>query len=140
MKFYAHEQIFIPTKAHETDAGWDLRAVKSRVIAPGRQSKILTGVRIALPAGTVGLIMPRSSLSSQALNARLGVIDAGYRGEIAVTLANSSRDNHHIIRGDRIAQLVIVGLAPVAWQQVDEDEWRQETTDRGTGGFGSSGR
>jgi dUTP pyrophosphatase len=128
-----------PSYAHPGDAGADLRAREDVILLPGERRLVPTGVSIALPAGFVALIHPRSGLATKhgltVVNAP-GTVDAGYRGEISVTLLNT--DRHEAVelrRGDRIAQMVI--------QRVEYAEFVpvQELSDsvRGTGGFGSTG-
>jgi len=128
-----------PTYAHPGDAGADLVARTEVVLAPGERALVPTGIAIALPDGYVALVHPRSGLATKhgitIVNAP-GTVDAGYRGEIAVTLLNTDpRETFTVHRGDRIAQLVI--------QQVSRARFvRAETlpgSHRGAGGFGSSG-
>ena len=128
-----------PRRAHADDAGLDLCAAQDAVIPAGGRATIPTGVSAALPAGTVGLVCPRSGLASRhgvtVLNGP-GVVDAGYRGEIAVVLLNTDREQEfRIARGDRIAQLVIMPFAAV--EPVEADSL--EESERGHGGFGSTG-
>ena len=128
-----------PTYAHPGDAGADLRASDDVRLAPGERRLVGTGVRIALPEGTVGIVTPRSGLAAKVglsiVNAP-GIIDAGYRGEIKVCLVNLDRhDDIQIRRGERIAQLVIVPFVTANFVEVHE----LDATDRGAGGYGSSG-
>ena len=134
-----HDDVTIPTRAHDGDAGLDLYADQYVEIAPGESALIPTGVAIALPAGTVGLVCPRSGLATKhqvtVLNAP-GIVDAGYRGEVKVVLINHGAEPFEVIPGERIAQLVITPyLAPSIGVVAELD-----TTDRGLGGFGSTGR
>ena len=128
-----------PSRAHETDAGFDLHADEELWIAPGEYKLVNCGFAMALPAGTAGLVCPRSGLAGKkgvtVLNAP-GVIDAGYRGETKVILINHSTEYFQVKVGDRIAQLVITPfIAPTFVEaNVTEDE-----TDRGAAGFGSTG-
>ncbi len=128
-----------PSYAHPGDAGADLVARTEVVLSPGERALVPTGIAIALPDGYVALVHPRSGLATKhgitIVNAP-GTVDAGYRGEIAVTLLNTDpRETFTVHRGDRIAQLVI--------QQVSRARFvRAETlpgSHRGAGGFGSSG-
>lgn len=128
-----------PSYAQPGDAGADLRSTIDVILAPGERSLIPTGVAVAMPFGTVGLIHPRSGLAAKhgitVLNAP-GTIDAGYRGEIQVCLLNTDRDQaFHVKRGDRIAQLVIQRIEIAAFQVVEE----LPESVRGAGGFGSTG-
>lgn len=128
-----------PQRAHAHDAGLDLSSAETHEIPPGGRALVGTGVRMALPSGTVGLVCPRSGLATKhgvtVLNGP-GVVDAGYRGEVKVALLNTDPD--HTVRiapGDRIAQLVVLPfLAPVPTPVEDLDD-----TDRAHRGFGSSG-
>lgn len=129
----------MPHRAHPGDAGLDLVAADDATLAPGERALVGTGVSLALPEGTVGLVCPRSGLAARhgitVLNGP-GIVDAGYRGEIKVALLNTDpRETFTITRGDRIAQLVIVPFAAPSLQQVEA----LEETQRAAGGFGSSG-
>lgn len=129
-----------PAYARPGDAGLDLRAAAHYRIPPGGRSVARTGVRVAIPEGYAGYVLPRSGLAMKygvtVLNAP-GLIDSGFRGEIGVILHNTNPDLHFTVRrGDRIAQLVVSPVATVEVFTVDE----LPGTERGTGGFGSSGR
>lgn len=130
---------FEPVYAKPGDAGADLRSTQDFVLAAGERALLPTGVSIALPAGYVGLVHPRSGLAAKhgitVLNAP-GTVDAGYRGEIFVTLLNTSREDFAISRGDRIAQLVIQQFEHAKFIAVDE----LPESERGETGFGSSGK
>jgi dUTP pyrophosphatase len=130
---------FEPTCATPGDAGADLRSTKKLSIDPGGRELVPTGVAIALPAGYVGLVHPRSGLALKhgvtVLNAP-GTIDAGYRGEIMVTLYNSSSEAFEIEAGDRIAQLLIQSVEQARFIQVE----KLPESSRGQAGFGSTGR
>lgn len=133
---------FKPTKAHATDAGFDLY-LKENLIIKRTQSclTIDTGVHILIPAGYVGLVQPRSSISKKAFQIHTGVIDAGYTGSIKINIQwidKKCNQNlfHTFERGERIAQLVIVPIPEIELQEVTE----LPQTDRGSNGFGSSGR
>ena len=128
-----------PTYAHPGDAGADLVARTDVTLAPGERATVPTGVAIALPDGYAAFVHPRSGLAAKhgvtVVNAP-GTVDAGYRGEIAVSLLNTdAAEPVHLRRGDRIAQLVI--------QQVERARFvpaeRLPGSHRGAGGFGSSG-
>lgn len=128
-----------PSYAKPGDAGADLRTTKDVVLEAGERALVPTGVAIALPFGFVGLIHPRSGLAAKhgltVVNAP-GTVDAGYRGEIMVTLLNT--DKHEPLslnRGDRIAQLVIQRVETAAFELVNE----LSDSVRGAGGFGSTG-
>lgn len=130
----------IPSRAHESDAGFDLHADEALTILPGGRALVRCGIAIALPEGTAGLVCPRSGLAGKrgitVLNAP-GVIDAGYRDEVRVILINHDRgDAFKINVGDRIAQLVIT---PFIAPSFVEAKVTEEQTDRGLNGFGSTG-
>lgn len=129
----------LPKRAHRGDAGADLYAAESVTIAPGERVLVGTGIAMALPLGTVGLIHPRSGLAAKqglSIVNTPGTVDADYRGEIKVCLINlDPREPISINRGDRIAQLVIQRVELVDFEEVDELD---ETT-RGAGGYGSTG-
>ena len=129
---------FEPSYAKAGDAGADLRSTKKIAIGPGARELVPTGVSIALPAGFVGLVHPRSGLALKhgitVLNSP-GTIDAGYRGEIMVTLYNSSTEKFEIEVGDRIAQLLIQSVEQANFIAVDQ----LPDSDRGQAGFGSTG-
>ena len=128
-----------PRYASPGDAGADLRANITATIEPGDMAIIPTGVSIALPAGTVGLVHPRSGIAAKhgvtVLNAP-GTIDNGYRGEIKVILINHGAEPYEIQVGDRIAQLVVQRYEHVEFTLVPT----LDETERGTGGFGSTGK
>ena len=131
----------LPLPAYATDgaAGLDLRAAEAVDLAPGARAAVPTGLRIALPAGHEGQVRPRSGLARRhgvtVLNSP-GTVDEDYRGEVMVLLVNLGTAAHRIERGDRIAQLVV---APVVRVSVEEGAVTDSTA-RGVGGFGSTGR
>ena len=129
----------LPHRAHSDDAGLDLASAEELVIPPGGRALVDTGLAIALPPSTVGMVCPRSGLAARhgitVLNGP-GIVDAGYRGPVKVALHNTDPTEPFALGvGDRIAQLVVVpSLAPVLQEVDDLDE-----TERSEGGFGSSG-
>lgn len=133
-----HPDAVLPAYAHPSDAGMDLRSVADVVIPRGGRALVPTGLVILLPPRYEAQVRPRSGLALKhgvtVLNSP-GTIDAGYRGEIGVILANFGEADFAVKRGDKIAQLVI---APVTQPQVVETDV-VDATDRGTGGFGSTG-
>ena len=129
----------IPTQANSGDAGFDLYSVEEVTLAPFERSAVRTGISIALPASTVGLVHPRSGM---ALNHGIGVlnspgtIDSGYRGEIKVILINLDPNKSFTIKPkDRIAQLVIQDFKNAEFALVEE----LSNSSRGNSGFGSTG-
>lgn len=126
----------MPTLAHETDAGYDLYSREPRCIFPGSRYKFDTGVHVAIPEGYVGLVETKSGLNSKQGLVCTGVIDSGYTGSIAVILHNQGRDVAHIEPGQKIGQLLIQPIVHPKLVLVDE----LEETERGNGGFGSTGK
>ncbi len=126
----------LPTKAYAHDAGLDLYAAETVSIAPYGQAAVKTGIRVAIPENQVGLIWDKSGVAKNGLSTLGGVIDAGYRGEILVLLKNLGEDIYHILPGQKIAQLII---QPLTTFKLEEGPVSQGT-DRGQGGFGSSGQ
>jgi len=129
----------MPMRAHPEDAGADLHSAEDLVLQPGERALVATGVAIALPVGTVGLIHPRSGMAAKhglSIVNTPGTIDAGYRGELKVCLLNTDRSEPiEITRGMRIAQLVIQRVELVGFTEVDA----LDETQRGDGGYGSTG-
>jgi dUTP pyrophosphatase len=134
-----HPHARAPERSRPGDAGLDLRAVERADLAPGERALVPTGIAIALPPGHAGLVTPRSGLAHRhgisVVNAP-GLVDPNYRGELKVILVNHGADAVRIEPGDRIAQLLIVPFAAPPVTVVDA----LDETDRGTAGFGSSGR
>ena len=136
-------------KAHDDDAAYDLRAAESLNLYPFTPALIKTGVRVAIPEGYAGLVLPRSGLAAKhsitVLNSP-GLIDPGYRGEISVVLikleGHQAKDFHPIRAGDRIAQLLLIKTANLTPVYKSESVFNviAAATERGEGGFGSTGR
>jgi len=128
----------LPAYAHPSDAGMDLRSVEQLTIEPGCRALVHTGLVVLLPPLFEAQVRPRSGLALKhgvtVLNTP-GTIDSGYRGEIGVILANFGQETFVVGKGDKIAQLVI---APVTQPVVVETDLVDDT-DRGVGGFGSTG-
>ena len=129
----------IPVQAHPGDAGMDLSSIEDATIAPGARRLVRTGLAVEIPFGFEGQVRPRSGLALKhgvtVLNTP-GTIDAGYRGEIGVVLANFGDAPFAVEKGMRIAQLVIAAVAEVAVEVVGE----LSQSERGAGGYGSSGK
>ena len=130
----------LPTRATPGDAGLDLYASEAVRLGPGERASVGTGIAVEVPAGHAGLVLPRSGWAARhgiALVNAPGLIDAGYRGEVRVLLLNTDRDEpFEISQSDRIAQLLVVPFAaldPVESEELGESQ-------RGEGGFGSTGR
>ena len=138
-RFVHGKDLPLPEYESSAAAGLDLRAASNPVnLAPGERQLIPTGIAIALPRGYEGQIRPRSGLAKKygitVLNSP-GTVDSDYRGEIQVLLVNHGEEVFNVIRGMRIAQLVITPYARVDWREVD----LLVNTERGEGGFGSTG-
>lgn len=129
----------LPRRAHPGDAGLDLHAIERVELAPGARASVGTGVAVEIPPGHAGLVLSRSGLAARhgiALVNAPGLIDPGYRGELRVLLLNTDREQGVTLEaGDRIAQLVLVRVEPGEVQEVTE----LSGSERGAGGFGSSG-
>ena len=129
----------LPEYATPASAGVDLRASEARVIPPGSRALVPTGLRIALPEGYEAQVRPRSGLALKhgvTLPNSPGTIDADYRGEIGVILMNLGQKPFVVEPGDRIAQMVVAPVVRVAWSEAEA----LDATERGEGGFGSTGR
>jgi dUTP pyrophosphatase len=118
------DELPLPTTARAGDGGVDLRARTGAVVAPGGgRALVPTGLCVAIPAGYAGFVQPRSGLALRhgiTVANSPGLIDAGYRDELAVILINTDPDAEYVVsRGDRIAQLVIQAVEQIAWQTVD---------------------
>lgn len=123
----------IPCKAHASDAGYDLYASETVLLWGNRPKKVSTDISVVLPPDTVGDIRPRSSLNARGVNVAYGTVDSGYRGELKVVM---SAPFYKVYKGDKIAQLVILPLVKTASEVVTE----LPPSDRGEGGFGSTGK
>lgn len=134
------ENAIIPTKGSKKAAGFDLYSNDTFTIPAGATLKVTTGIAMEIPSGTFGALFARSGLAtSQGLRPAncVGVIDSDYRGEIIVALHNDSSETRTIESGERIAQLIVVPyLAEIELKEVTQ----LDDTQRGTGGFGSTGK
>jgi dUTP pyrophosphatase len=134
-----HPEARLPTRAYAGDAGLDLYASETLALEPGERASVSTGIAVEIPDGQAGLVLPRSGLAARhgiALVNAPGLIDAGYRGEVRVLLLNTDRrEAFTITQGERIAQLVLVRIELPDIAEVQE----LALSDRGSGGFGSSG-
>lgn len=136
MKIKLDPGAYMPERAHEADAGYDLRSpIRDRLYA-GEALTIDTGVHVAIPVGYAGFLKSKSGLNVKHDIVGEGVIDSGYTGSIRVKLYNHGRESYVIEKGDKISQLVILPIYTPDLELVsDLDE-----TERGDGGFGSTGR
>ena len=129
----------IPTYSHPGDAGADLSSAEALILEPGQRATVATGVSIALPAGFVAFVVPRSGLAAKhgitVVNSP-GTVDAGYRGELKVTLLNTdSSEPFTINKGDRIAQMIVMPVVQARFIPVE----KLPESERGESGFGSTG-
>jgi dUTP pyrophosphatase len=135
-----HPEASLPTRAFAGDAGLDHYACETLTLEPGERASVRTGIAVEIPDGQAGLVLPRSGLAARhgiALVNAPGLIDAGYRGEVRVLLLNTDRrDAFAITQGERIAQLVVVRIELPEIAEVQE----LALSERGAGGFGSSGQ
>ena len=129
----------LPAQAYAGDAGLDLIACERVELAPGERSLVSTGLAVAIPEGYAGYVQPRSGLAAKhgiSIVNTPGLVDSGYRGELLVNLVNHDGADTFVVEpGMRIAQLVILPVPPVELVEVDE----LPESERGAGGFGSSG-
>jgi dUTP pyrophosphatase len=129
----------LPGRAYPGDAGLDLVACEQCELAPGQRALVATGIAVAIPEGYAGFVQPRSGLATKhgiTIVNTPGLIDSGYRGELRVNLLNTDPTSPFVVEpGMRIAQLVVVPVAQVELSEVAE----LPESERGTGGFGSSG-
>lgn len=136
MKIMLDENAILPRRAHYTDAGYDLFAREAQIIEPRSSAIFDTGVHVDLPVGTVGMLKSKSGLNVNHGLVGEGVIDCGYTGSIRVKLYNHSDERYIVKAGDKITQLVVMPIMTPDLEIVDEFP----KTDRGNGGFGSTGR
>lgn len=125
-----------PERAHSTDAGLDILSPFNTIVRARESVIIKTGVHVQLPDNTAGLLVSKSGLNVKHGITSTGLIDQGYTGEITVKLYNNGNRDYKIERGDKISQLVII---PVLYESVELVEELEET-ERGSAGFGSTGR
>lgn len=132
------EGLDLPAYATEGAAGMDVLAAEDAVLAPGGRHAVATGLSLAIPAGYEVQVRPRSGLALKhgiSLPNAPGTIDSDYRGELKIILINHGADEFSVLRGDRIAQLVLAPVTRASWLEVDD----LDETARGEGGFGSTG-
>lgn len=136
MKIKLDEHAMMPTRAHSTDAGLDLYAPSGAYVPARGSACIDTGVHVELPVNTVGMIKSKSGLNVKHGITSEGVVDVGYTGSIVVKLLNHTDKSYTVHKGDKISQLVIMPIVTPELELVSE----LEQTERGDGGFGSTGR
>lgn len=133
-----HKDAILPNYAHDGDAGLDIYSIEEKFLEPGERALIKTGIKIQLPKGTEAQMRPRSGLAIKhgiSLVNSPGTIDEGYRGEIGVIIINHGQESFMVEKGMKICQMVI---KPV-WKVNVEESFELDDTERGTGGFGSTG-
>jgi dUTP pyrophosphatase len=130
-----HPGAKLPAYAHPGDAGIDLFSCVDIVLGPGEVRAVPTGIQMAIPLGFVGLVWDKSGISLKAVHRLAGVVDAGYRGEVQVVLANLGREPYAVKAGMKVAQMLIQPVHAVEIEEAAE----LEGTSRGQGGFGSTG-
>lgn len=131
-----HPAARAPAYSRPGDAGLDLCSIETVTLEPGARHVFGTGIAVELPPGYAGLVWDRSGLGARGITSFGGVVDRTYRGEIKVTLFNSGSEAYTVRTGDRIAQLLIQPIVEAALAETAE----LTATERGTEGFGSSGR
>ena len=130
-----HPEAKLPVYGHPGDAGLDLFSAVDRELGPGDVFAVPTGIQIAIPPGHVGLIWDKSGISLMGVHRLAGVIDAGYRGEVQVVLANLGDGPFAVKKGQKIAQMLVQSVAAVTVVEAES----LDDTSRGEGGFGSTG-
>ncbi len=128
----------LPAYSHLGDAGMDLFAAEELVLGAGEVRAVPTGVKMAIPAGYVGLIWDKSGISLQGVHRLAGVVDAGYRGEVKVVMVNLGKQPYVFKTGQKVAQMLIQPVQAVEVVDAGDDEL--DETPRGEGGFGSTGQ
>lgn len=132
----AVEGAIVPKRPRSGDVGYDLHALRGASIDPGERALIDTGIKLAPPDGTYCQIKPRSSLAVKGIDVGAGVVDPAYRNTVHVLLINNGKETFHIHSGDRIAQAVLLRVETPEVVEVKE----LDATERGEGGFGSTGK
>jgi dUTP pyrophosphatase len=130
-----HPEAKLPCYGHKGDAGLDLFSGVDCLLGAGEVKAIPTGIKVAIPPGHVGLIWDKSGISLKGVHKLAGVVDAGYRGEVQVVMANLGREPYTVKKGMKIAQMLIQPIVEV--RVVESDEL--DDTARGEDGFGSTG-
>lgn len=129
-------EAYIPLRAHSGDAGYDIKSVEDVVLYCHTRSLVKTGIAVAIPDEHYGRIAPRSSLACKGIDIGAGVIDGTFRGEIRVLVINNSKNDYKISKGDKIAQLILERISTPRVVECDE----LPKSERGSGGFGSTGK
>lgn len=135
MKVQLDPGAYLPERAHQEDAGLDLRSTEDAFVFAGGQRVFDTGVHVQIPPGNVGMLTSKSGLMKKGITSR-GTIDSGYTGSIKAVLYNNGPESYRVRKGDKITQLVIMPIIVESLELVES----LEETERGDGGFGSTGR
>jgi dUTP diphosphatase len=130
-----HQDAKLPFYGHQGDAGLDLFSCVDCLLGAGEVKAVPTGIKVAIPQGYVGLIWDKSGISLKGVHKLAGVVDAGYRGEVRVVMANLGREPYAVTKGMKIAQMLIQPIMDVKVVEADG----LDDTSRGEGGFGSTG-
>lgn len=140
LKIYKRsENATTPTKGSALAAGYDLYSSEEATVPAKGQAMVATDISVIVPVGTYGRVAPRSGLAvKHGISTGAGVVDADYRGEVKVVLFNHSDKDFSIAKGDRIAQLVLEKIVNAEIQEITAEEL--DNTERGAGGFGSTGK
>lgn len=136
MNVMVNSDAFMPERAHATDAGLDIRTPISFNVQAHGSAVVDTGVYVELPAGTCGLLVSKSGLNVNRGIVTTGLIDEGFQGQIRVKVYNLSDEDYHFVRGHKVTQLVVL---PCLYVEPVEVDCFYEVTDRGDGGYGSTG-
>lgn len=136
LKVKLDKESYMPEKAHKSDAGYDLRTPYELTVKAGGSAVVYTGVHMVIPEDFCGLLVSKSGLLTKHSITTTGLVDARYTGEIVVKVQNHGKDDYHFNKGDKVSQIVIL---PVAFTCITEIEDLPKT-ERGSAGFGSSGR
>ena len=137
MRIMLDDGAFAPVRAHKTDAGLDIRAKSDAVVRAGQSMTFHTGVHVELPPGTCGLLVSKSGLNVRHDITSTGLIDEKYTGDIVVKLFNHGFEDYQVHAGDKVSQMVVI---PIWHDPVIEIVDELPETERGSNGFGSSGR
>lgn len=137
MKVKLDAGAYMPTRGHETDAGLDIRAKDGQIVCAKESAIFHTGVHVKLPHGCAGVIISKSGLNVNHDITSTGLIDEGYDGEIVIKLYNHGGYDYKVEAGDKISQLVVI---PVLYEDIEIVDDLEQKSDRGSNGFGSTGR
>lgn len=136
MKIMLDTGAYMPSRAHETDAGLDLHTPKAVTVPAHGSAVVDTGVHVELPQGCAGLLVSKSGLNVRHGITSTGLIDEGYSGSIVVKLSNNGEEDHGFEAGDKVTQLVVI---PVVYEPLEQVSGF-DPSERGDDGFGSTGR